>query len=372
MWFSSDPTQRGESIGYYLCNTPRALSLQAVTIWSDVSTGKVPTSYQSMLRGCAGVANIADDIIIHGKDIEEHDRRLYPVLDRLSEVGLTVNSEKCEFRLTKLTFFGHDLTSNGVNPSEEKVADIRDARPPKDASEVRSFMGLVQYSAKFMPDIATVAKPIQELTKKGVAFKWGVEQQTAVQELKRLITQAQTLAYYKVGCMTRIVADASPVGVGAVLTQQQGETWRVISYASRSLTDVERCYSQTEKETLALVWACERFSMYLSGQPFELETDHKPLEHINSRTSKPCARIERWVLRLQGFDFRVVYRPGNTNIADSLSRLNSVNQLDRGEDYDFVRAVVESCVPVALTPKEIEQASFEDAELRQVRNCVMS
>ena len=112
-----------------------------------------PEKYQQVikdvLRGCAGVANIADDIIIHGKDIEEHDRRPYAVLDRLSEVGLTVNSEKCEFRLTKLTFFGHDLTSNGVNPSEEKVADIRDARPPKDASEVRSFMGLVQYSAKF-------------------------------------------------------------------------------------------------------------------------------------------------------------------------------------------------------------------------------
>ena len=325
-----------------------------------------------MLSGCAGVANVVDDIIIHGKDIEEHDRRLYAVLDRLSEVGLTVNSEKCEFRLTKLTFFGHDLTSNGVNPSEEKVADIRDARPPKDASEVRSFLGLVQYSAKFMPDIATVAKPIQELTKKGVEFKWGVEQQTAFQELKRLITQAETLAYYKVGCKTRIVADASPVGLGAVLTQQQGETWRVISYASKSLTNVERRYSQTEKEALALVWACERFSMYVSGQPFELETDHKPLEHIYLRMSKPCARIERWVLRLQGFDFRVVYRPGNTSIADSLSRLNSVNQLDRGEDYDFVRAVVESCVPVALTPKEIEQVSFEDAELRQVRNCVMS
>ena len=335
-----------------------------------------PEKYQQVikdaLRGCAGVANIADDIIIHGKDIEEHDRRLYAVLDRLSEVGLTVNSEKCEFRLTKLTFFGHDLTSNGVNPSEEKVADTRDARTPKDASEVRSFMGLVQYSAKFMPDIATVAKPIQELTKKGVAFKWGVEQQTAFQALKRLITQAETLAYYKVGCKTRIVADASPVGLGAVLTQKQGETWRVISYASRSLTDVERRYSQTEKEALALVWACERFSMYVSGQPFELEADHKPLEHNYSRTSKPCARIERWVLRLQGFDFRVVYRPGNTNIADSLSRLNSVNQLDRGEDYDFVRAVEESCVPVALTPKGIEQASFEDAELRQVRNCVMS
>jgi len=199
-------------------------------------------------------------------------------LDRLSEVGLTVNREKCKFPLSKLTFFSHELTSDGINPSKEKVAAIRDAQPPKDASEVQSFMGLVQYSEKFMPDVASIAKPIQELTRKGVTFKWGEEQQTAFQELKCLITQAETLGYFRVDCRKRIVADVSPVGLGAVLAQEQGGTWRAVLYASRSLTDVERHYSQMEKEVLALVWACEQFNMYLSGRSFELETDHKPLE----------------------------------------------------------------------------------------------
>ena len=206
----------------------------------------------------------------------------------------------------------------------------------------------------------------------GIVFHWGKEQQTAFEELKRLITQAETLAYFKVGCRTRIIADASPVGLGAVLTQQQGGMWRVVSYASRSLTDVERRYSQTEKEALALVWACERFNMYVSGQSFELETDHKPLERVYSRTSKPCARIERWVLRLQGYDFKVVYRPGKTNIADALSRLNSLDQVDHGEDYDFVRAIAISCIPVALSPTEIEEASYFDEELTIVKSCVRS
>ena len=154
---------------------------------------------RDVLKGCAGVANIADDLIVHGKDIEVHDVRLFAVLDRLSEVGLTVNGDKCQFRLTKLTFFGHELTSNGIFPSEEKVAAIRDARLPKDASEVRSLMSLVQYSAKFMPDLASIAKPIQKLTRKGVTFKWGAEQQRSFQELKKLITQVETLAYYQVG-----------------------------------------------------------------------------------------------------------------------------------------------------------------------------
>lgn len=95
------------------------------------------------------------------------------MFDKLSEVGLKVNGEKCEFRLSKLTFFGHVLTRNGNNPSEETVSAIRDARPPKDASQVRSFMDLVQYSAKFMADVASMAKPIQELTRKEIIFKTG-------------------------------------------------------------------------------------------------------------------------------------------------------------------------------------------------------
>jgi hypothetical protein len=137
-------------------------------------------------------------------------------------------------------------------------------------------MGLVQYSARFIPDLSTVAAPIQQLTRSGVKFEWHTEQQKAFEELKSRITHSDTLAYFKDECQTRIVADASPVGLGAVLTQLQDNEWRVIAYASRSLSDVERRYCQTEKEALALVWACERFNLYVFGRQFELETDHKP------------------------------------------------------------------------------------------------
>ena len=180
--------------------------------------------------------------------------------------------------------------------------------------------------------------------------------------LKSLITQAETLAYYQAGCKMRIIANASPVCLGAVLTQQQGGVWRVISYASTSLTDVERRYSQTEKGALALVWTCERFSKYVSGQSFELEMDHRPLQRIYSHMSKPRAQIERCMLCLQGYDFKVVYHPGKINVADALYRLNSVKQLDSGEEYDSVRVVVKNSMPVALSPREIEEASYNDAE----------
>ena len=285
-----------------------------------------PENYQKIvkdvLRDCKGAANIADDVIVHGRGVKEHDENLFAVLNRLKECGLTLNGGKCKFRLPRLTFYGHDLGKQGITPSEEKIDAIVNAQSPKNATEVRSFLGLVQYSAKFLPNFAEVAEPLRIITRKDQKSTCGEDQEEAFRELKKLMTSAETLAYLKNYCKTRVVADAGPTGLGAVLTQLQEGQWRVVAYASRNLTAVERRYSQTEKEALALVWACERFHLYVYGREFELETDHKPLECIYNRTSKPSARIERWVLRLQGYQYKVIYRPGKTNIADALSRLN--------------------------------------------------
>ena len=117
-----------------------------------------PEKYQKIvsdvLQGCEGVTNITDDAIVHGCGIEQHDKNLLAVLNRLRQCGLTLNARKCQFRLPKLTFFGHDLSKNGVAPSEEKVAAVQNAKPPKNVAEVRSFLGLVQYCAKFLPNFA--------------------------------------------------------------------------------------------------------------------------------------------------------------------------------------------------------------------------
>ena len=331
-----------------------------------------PEKYQKIisdvLAGCSGVANIADDLVIYGTDLEEHDSNLRKVLTRLEEQGLTVNGEKCQFRLPRLTFFGHELSARGIAPSEEKIAAVVNARPPQNVSEVRSFVQLVQYSAKFIPDFAQVAEPLRRLLRKGEPFVWGPDQGDAFHKLKKLMTSTKALAYFRNDCKTRIVADAGPEGLGAVLLQLQGEEWRAVSYASRNLSDVERHYAQTEKEALALVWACERFNIYVSGREFELETDHKPLECIFGKTSKPSARIERWVLRLQCHDYKVVYRPGKTNIADALSRMNQCNSKDlSSEKEDIIRFVATEATPVALTTREIERESELDPELQSVR-----
>ena len=206
-----------------------------------------PEKYQKIVKdvfidckGCKGVANIADDLIIHGCGIKEHDENLLAVLRRLRERGLTLNEKKCQFRLPKLTFFGHDLSSKGIAPSEEKVSAVQNAKPPQSTAEVRSFLGLVQYCAKFLPDCSQVAEPLRMLTRKDLQFMWEDAQQKSFQKLKDLLTRVETLTYFKNERRTRIVADAGPTGIGAVLTQLQDGLWRVISYASRNLTDVER------------------------------------------------------------------------------------------------------------------------------------
>ena len=262
---------------------------------------------QTALAGIEGQENISDDIIVHGKDQEEHDSRLERVVKRLEERGLTFNAEKCQFSMDKLTFVGMVLSGNGISCTAEKVKAVTEAREPQTVSETRSFLGLVNYCGRFIPDLATISEPLRYLTKSGTPFVFGGEQRKAFQELKERLASAETLGYFD--------KDA-PTQAGAVLTQRQKDGPRVISYASRSLTDTERRYSQTEKEALALVWACEKFHPYVYGMPFELVTVHKPLEVIYGPKSKPCARIERWVLRMQPYKFKVKYEPGANNIAD--------------------------------------------------------
>ena len=277
---------------------------------------------QQALAGCEGAYNIHDNIIIHGRTVDEHDSRLRKTMECIREKGLTLNKEKCVFRMSQLTFMGYLLSSKGIGPTESRLEAVVRAKEPKNAGEVRSFLGLVNFSARFIPNLASITEPLRELTRKDVPFVWGAVQQTAFDALKSSLGRAETLAYFDSNAEeTKLITDASPVGLGAVLTQVTQGQECVIAYASRSLTEVERRYSQTEREALGLVWGCERFHMYLYGVDFTLLTDHKPLEVIYSSNSRNSARIERWVLQLQPYKFHVQYIPGRQNIADSLSRL---------------------------------------------------
>ena len=154
-------------------------------------------------------------------------------------------------------------------------------------------------------------------------MKWSLTaaQQTAFDNLKAAISHDCIMAYYDPDDKTtRLTVDASYYGLGAILSNiDQDGPVRNVAYASRSLTPTKQRYSQTEREALAVIWGCERFHMYLIGTPFELITDHKAFEIIYSPKSKPCAKIEKWALRLQQYEHKVIYKRGAENPADILS-----------------------------------------------------
>ena len=152
-----------------------------------------------------------------------------------------------------------------------------------------------------------------------------------------------------------------------MLIQHDSKGPRIIAYGNKSLTECEKRYCQTEKEALALVWAVEHFDIYLYGKQFELISDHKPLEIIFGPNSKPCARIERWVLRLQSYNYKVVYRPGKNNIADPISRLSTNMDPQPFDDENYINSIIEQSCPVAVLLKEIKDACEADEELKLVK-----
>lgn len=326
---------------------------------------------EQVLAGLDGCLNYIDDIIIYGETREQLKERTQQVLNRLKEYNVKLNDEKCIYEATQLTFLGHVLSANGITATPSKVEAVQNFRQPLNAEETRSFLGLVNFVGKFIPDLATITDPLRRLTKKDEPFVWQSEHQNAFDKIKHCLSNEQTLGYYNVNDRTQLYADASPVGLGAVLIQFNDAGPRVISYASKSLSDTEKRYCQTEKEALALVWAVERFHFYLFGRTFELITDHKALEVIFSPNSKPCARIERWVLRLQSYKFKVIYKPGKNNIADPLSRLIVTHSrpacFDVGTE-PYVNHIAAISTPIAIKFGEINELSQFDDEILAVKN----
>ena len=180
----------------------------------------------------------------------------------------------------------------------------------QNAGEVRSNLGLVTYCGRFIPDLATISAPLREVTKDAAPWSWGTEQQQALVQTRKRVAQCCTMAYFDPAKKTEILVDASPVGLAGILAQHNasGEL-SIVALASRSLTPVEQRYSQTEREALAITWAILHFHLYVYGGLFTVMTDHKPLVTLfNNPNNQAPARIERWVLKFQEYQYTVEYQ----------------------------------------------------------------
>ena len=330
------------------------------------------------LEGIDGSINITDDILVFGKTLKEHDHNFKTTFQQLREKGLTLNKSKCEFRKDRLDFFGYVFSKDGISPDPKKVVDVVNLQTPSTTSEVRSLPGMTNYCSRFIPDYATKTEPLRKLSHKDQPWCWTEEHDHAASQLKEALVSAPVTAYFDSEKDEEISADASPVGLAAILSQVDPKTGdsHIITYASRSLTATEKPYGQTEREALAVVWACEHLHVNIYGKLVTVYTDHKPLASIyGNPSSKPPARIEGWALRLQPYQITVKYRRGEVNPADYLPRHTAKRRAETSGQQkvaeEYVSYLATSSTPKALKTQEIETATQDDATLQAVAEAIV-
>ncbi|KAE9301653.1 hypothetical protein PF008_g22691 [Phytophthora fragariae] len=287
-----------------------------------------PSTFQRMMNGVlrgltwSTCLVYLDDIVVYTRGgIERHVLELACVLERLANAGLTLKLKKCVFATTSMEYLGHELSSEGVRPLDRLVNAVREFPRPQDAVEVKRFVHLAGYYRRFVEGFGALMSPMTKLLRKDAEWEWTIEQETVFEHVKMLLTKKPLLAYPDFRLPFRVVTDASKVGLGACLMQDQGRGWQPIAYASKVNSKAEGNYGITELECLAVVWAIKLFRPYLYGRQFTIVTDHAALKWLMT-SANLTGKLHRWGLTLQEFDFEVEYRPGATNVvADALSRI---------------------------------------------------
>ena len=290
---------------------------------------------EKVLAGIKSIKIYQDDILVFGKDKEDHDVTLHKVLTRLKASNLTVKAEKCKFRQKYITYLGHTITAEGVFPREELVNTICGLQSPSNKDELLHFLGMIEYYSKFIDGFAKICSNMRALLKKGTNFVWSTSCEKEFQDLKRCLVKAPALHSFNPQEKSVLTTDASAKGLGAVLRQGVGESERTILFLSRSLREPEQRYSVIEREALAVYWAVKKLKRFLWGGRFVVRTDHKPLCDIFKKKGldKISGRITKWVIALQDYNFDTEYLPGIcNNIADTLSRMSPPKS--NGRDFE--------------------------------------
>ena len=320
-----------------------------------------------------GVLNVSDDILIFSAHRDDHLRSINQVLQRLSECGLTANPSKSLFCVDHIKFFGHEFAASGVSVDQKKLQAIRDIAAPKSVGELRSLLGMINYCGRFIPHYSNLSGALRALLKKNTTWEWSPQMEDSFQKLKSgMIRQ---LGYFNPTWETFLWVDAGPEGLGALLTQKSRTTNHTITIecASKALSDVEKRYSQIEKEALAIFWAIKHFHLFVYGREFTVVTDHQPLVTIfNKPATQPSVRIEKWLMHLQRYDFKVEYRPGATNPADFLSRHPAAETIGHlsTKTESHVTFHIKAATSTAITLDDVRDATNSDATLKAVMNAL--
>ncbi|XP_062538690.1 uncharacterized protein K02A2.6-like [Armigeres subalbatus] len=312
----------------------------------------------AVLSGIEKTSGYLDDVLVGGRTKEEHDYNLKQVLQRLEQYGFTVRIEKCHFNMEQVEYLGQILDGDGIRPDPNKTAAIATMPPPQDVSSLRSYLGAVNYYAKYVPEMRKLRFPMDQLLKSGAKWVWSEACQRSFNRFREILQSPLTLSHYNPNLEIIVSADASNYGIA------------------------ESNYSQNEKEGLALIFAVTRFHRMIFGRQFILETDHKPLllAIFGSKKGIPvytANRLQRWALTLLLYDFNIKYVSTESfGYVDILSRLINTH-VRPNEEYviasieleDIVKQSVEA---LPVTFKMIQAGTQSDAVLKQVKQFVQT
>ena len=355
------------------------------------ASGECHAAMTQILRGVEGAIQIKDDVLVHGKG-RQHDERLEKVLDRMKEYGLTLRKEKCEWGQPQALWFGHIFTKQGMSPDPAKVENIKSWTRPDDKKAVKSFLQTVQFVAPYMrvgksETYSDITKPLRELTKQGVHFKWTKNCEKSFRRLKELLLDETVLVNYDPERETRLYVDHGPEGIAATVAQgykvkgQEELQWRTVYHSGRSLEKAERGYGKIEGESLAIYAGITINKRYLHGTKFTVVTDHAPLLPLYNTPSRPApARVERHRSKLRQYDFQVMFMPGDKIPCDYGSRhpppikeqYTSREKEELGieqeeEDAEvWINRIIDDHTPVAVSEEMVREATKKDPELIEI------
>lgn len=259
-----------------------------------------------------------DDIVIGGDTEEILAKNVNKVMYRLKEFNLRVNIEKCNWGSQEINFLGFTVSYGKWKINDTKIPALRNLTIPTEVSELRKVLGILNYFRDFVPNFSIIACPLTELLKKDVVFEWKEKHSLALEELKRLVSEAPALFSIHADSNIIVRTDASKKGVGAVLIALEEREEKIVSFISQKFSSAAQNWSTIDQECYGIVYAVVSWRVYLAGRQFKIQTDHRNLLYLWRATE---GRLGRWRITLQEFDYVVEHIPGIHNTeADTLSR----------------------------------------------------
>ena len=316
----------------------------------------------SIIGDIPGVVCYIDDILLFSEDEHKHRVLLDTVLARLEKAGVRLNFQKCKFMKDNVSFLGHTWSGTGVLPSNDKLEAIEKIDIPRTGEQLHSFLGLATYVGNTnIPNFSNLTAPLWELPLKG-PINFSDKTVHAFHKLKEALLNIQECVYFNASLPTVVQVDAGPEGIGGAIIQQG----KPVIFVSRKLTPTEKKYSQIEREFLSIVFTLTRLKMYLMGlDNFVVETDHKPLlQIVNKPIDKLSNRLQRWLLSIQHFPYKLIHIKGVLNhVGDGLSR-NPISKFSLTENEDIEHTVCFILKTAPVDMKLIANATYSDPELQ--------